>query len=283
MKSLNLGCGQRHHPAWVNVDFTTTGEGVIAHNLSQGIPFEDGTFDVVYHSHVLEHFSKTGAIAFLQECHRVLRPGGILRVVVPDLEQIARMYLEALDHASSGASEWSDHYEWILLELFDQTVRNQPGGEMLAYLYRSHIPNRDFIIDRCGTEAKKLMAMGALNQTSSAPSPAVSPLKRRIKQVYRLLRDRAYRREMFLKRFLGEEYTALEIGRFRLGGEVHQWMYDRYSLSQLLNQCGFESVKQQTALESYIPGWSAFHLDTEPDGSLYKPDSLFIEAVKPAT
>ncbi len=119
MNFLNLGCGQRFHPDWTNIDFSSTNEGVIAHNLNQGIPFPDNFFDVVYHSHVLEHFSKAEAELFLKECYRVLRPKGIIRVVVPDLENIAKTYLTALEKIDSGDYEWIANYEWILLEMFD--------------------------------------------------------------------------------------------------------------------------------------------------------------------
>ena len=81
--------------------------------------------------------------------------------------------------------------------------------------------------------------------------------------------------------FLGEEYETLKIGRFRQQGEVHQWMDDRFSLKCLLNECGFVDVIQRNASESYLPDWSSFNLDTEQDGSIYKPDSLFMEAIKP--
>jgi hypothetical protein len=59
-------------------------------------------------------------------------------------------------------------------------------------------------------------------------------------------------------------------------------MYDRYSLSKLLTQCGFHQIVQRSPTDSYIPNWSQFCLDTELDGSVYKPDSLFMEAIKPA-
>jgi hypothetical protein len=49
----------------------------------------------------------------------------------------------------------------------------------------------------------------------------------------------------------------------------------------LLQHCGFEQVQHRTAHESAIPNWSRFNLDTEPDGSVYKPDSLYLEAIKP--
>ncbi|MBW4649279.1 MAG: methyltransferase domain-containing protein [Kastovskya adunca ATA6-11-RM4] len=280
MNYLNLGCGRRFHPGWTNVDFVSTGENVVAHNLTQGIPFPDNSFEVVYHSHVLEHFPKAAAESFIRECDRVLRPKGVLRVVVPDLEQIARTYLTALEQANQGSQEWQANYEWILLEMYDQTVRSSSGGEMAAYLSQADIPNQEFILKRCGTEAKILIEAARQQQTSSVVPE--SQLKYLLKRLYRFLRYPNFRRELLIKSLLGKEYNALQIGRFRQGGEVHQWMYDRYSLTRLLKKCGLDSIIQRTATESYIPDWTSFNLDTEPDGNVYKPDSLFIEAIKPA-
>ena len=280
MNYLNLGCGSRSHPEWTNVDFTSTSDRVLAHNLTQGIPFPDASFDVVYHSHLLEHFPKAEAESFLKECCRVLRSQGILRIVVPDLEQIARSYLTALEKASSDSEEWQANYEWILLEMYDQAVRNNSGGEMAAYLFREHIPNQEFILKRCGTEAKNLIEIGhklRQNQTMQRESH----FKRYLKQVYRYLRYSSYRRDMLLKLILGKEYRTLQIGRFRQSGEIHQWMYDHYSLSALLKKCSLTDIIQRSATESYIPDWTRFNLDTEIDGTVYKPDSLFMEALKP--
>ena len=278
---LNLGCGRRYHSDWTNVDFKSTGEGVIAHNLNQNIPFPDESFDVVYHSHLLEHFSRSNAEIFLKECYRVLRPQGVLRVVVPDLEQIARTYLTALEKADAGSEEWHNHYEWILLEMYDQTVRNQSGGDMAAYLSRESIPNEKFIIERLGTEAKNLIEAGKRRRQKPEATKAIENRPKRLaKEFYRFLRYPNHRRELILKQLLGSEYKALQIGRFRQGGEVHQWMYDRYSLSVLLNKIGLEKVKQCSAKESYIPNWTSWNLDTEPDGEIYKPDSIYVEGIK---
>ena len=68
MKYLNLGCGSHYSTAteWTNLDFTSLDNNVIAHNLLIGIPFEDNSFDLVYHSHVLEHFSKEDGETFIE-------------------------------------------------------------------------------------------------------------------------------------------------------------------------------------------------------------------------
>ena len=63
-------------------------------------------------------------------------------------------------------------------------------------------------------------------------------------------------------------------------GELHRWMYDRHSLGQLLLQAGFRNVERQSAVTSLIAGWTEFQLDSNTDGSVYKPESLFMEGMK---
>ncbi len=279
-KYLNLGCGKRTHRDWTNVDFVATPPDVVAANLTEGVPFADGSFDAVYHSHVLEHFSKKQAPAFLQECFRVLRPQGVIRIAVPDLEQIVRSYIFALEQAASGSLEAATNYDWLMLELFDQVVREQPGGNMAAYLFQEHIPNESFILKRSGTEAKKLIEAGRSQQKPASPHW----LKDILRSTRRLVMDSSYRQDAILQLLLSSsDYRSLQIGRFRQGGEVHQWMYDRFSLTHLLQQCGFEGAMQRTAHESSIDDWTSFDLDTEPDGTIYKPDSIYFEAIKPST
>ncbi len=58
-------------------------------------------------------------------------------------------------------------------------------------------------------------------------------------------------------------------------------MYDRYSLKMLLTSAGFDQAKQCRADESAIQGFNDDPLDIEPNGSIRKPDSLFMEALKP--
>lgn len=274
MKCLNLGCGTRFHPDWVNLDSVAHSETVIKHDLRKGIPFEDRSFDVVYHSHVLEHFSYEAGRQFILECYRVLRPQGILRVVVPDLEQIARTYLLALENSLAEDPIWQANYDWMLLELFDQCSRNQSGGDMALYFSQPTIFNIDFIIQRIGTEANYIKAMVEAQQ-SPKPHPVPRSWKAAVKHSLWQLRELLYRL------LLRSDYTALQIGRLRQSGEIHYHMYDRYSLKRLLDNCGFVNIQLCSATHSQIPDWAATHLDTEPDGHIYKPDSFFMEAQRP--
>ena len=211
-----------------------------------------------------------------------LVPGGIIRIAVPDLESIAKTYLHALNKAADREEEWAAHYEWMYLEMYDQTVRNSSGGAMAEYLMQQDVVNEEFVFNRCGVEAQKLreIARRRLTNTSSNDTPISTESLRKIKNMLaRVKLLPIYARELILKNLLGAEYEALKIGRFRLSGEVHQCMYDRYSLRCLLASNGFVEIVQRSAKESYIPCWSSYNLDTEPDGSIYKPDSLFMEAI----
>jgi len=273
MKFLNLGCGNRYNTDWVNIDFKSSSKLVIEHNLLNGIPFPGEEFDVVYHSHVLEHFSKTQAVTFLKECHRVLKSGGIIRIAVPDLEKIARSYLENLDRALQGDFEASKNYEWIMLELYDQAVRNFSGGNMAKYLYKPEI-NEAFVYERLGNEAKDIREAFFNKQGTSDTEIGVIP----VSKARKFFKMEFYRNK--LKQFLfPEELKFIELGKFRLGGEVHQWMYDRYSLTKLLTELDFIEIDVKPAFDSNIPEWNKFELESK-NGLVFKPDSLFIEGIK---
>ncbi len=157
-----------------------------------------------------------------------------------------------LDGSLRGDVEAQKKYEWIVIEMFDQMVRDQSGGEMLKYWQQNPMPAEKFVIERVGSEAlnaiHRLRISPVSHGAASVPEGSADPGK---------------------------------IGSFRISGEVHQWMYDRYSLKGLLETAGFSAIKQCRADESAISEFNSYLLDIENDGSVRKPDSLFIEAVKP--
>jgi predicted SAM-dependent methyltransferase len=270
---LNLGCGNRFHPAWINVDLAPRDPSVLAADLSRGIPYPDASFDVVYHSHVLEHIRREHAARFLRECWRVLKPSGILRVAVPDLERICRLYVDALERASDGCSSAAHEYDWMMLELFDQTVRERTGGQMSVCLRQNPLPAEEFILQRIGNEGRDLL--------SAFRAESNTNVGRRSKR-WRLS-STALRRALLRFLFGRQAAVAWEIGRFRLEGEVHQWMYDRFSLERLMRACGFDAPRVMSATASQIPNWGDYHLETAPDGAVHKPDSLVMEGRKAAS
>ncbi|HWH49454.1 MAG TPA: methyltransferase domain-containing protein [Burkholderiales bacterium] len=271
---LNVGCGLHFHPAWVNVDVVPASSEVIAVDVRKGLPFADRTFDAVYCSHVLEHLSQHQAAGLLEHMHRVLRPGGIIRIAVPDLETLTREYLRLLDHLNREPQASAADYDWIVLELYDQAVRSRSGGEMSGFLAAPNLPNREFVLSRIGAEAERAW------QAARAP-PATRVVDRiRARGLRWLLRAaRVSIAGVLIGVFGGRTAKAAYLeGVFRQSGEVHRWMYDSFSLGRALNVAGFVNARRCTAFESAVPGFSSYALDVDERKRIRKPDSLFMEA-----
>jgi predicted SAM-dependent methyltransferase len=115
MLKLNLGCGPQVVNGWVNVDYALGARlaaipvlssalrhtkvfrvdwdpNIRIHDLTKPLPWEDGTVDACYSSHTVEHMSRDQGAALVREAYRVLKPGGVLRIVVPDLVPIVDRY-----------------------------------------------------------------------------------------------------------------------------------------------------------------------------------------------
>jgi predicted SAM-dependent methyltransferase len=89
---LHIGAGTQRLPGWVNVDVFPAD---LAIDLRWGLPFSDGSARLVYMAHVLEHFNfEEEALFVVRELRRVLQPGGIARIVVPDLEKYFGAYVQ---------------------------------------------------------------------------------------------------------------------------------------------------------------------------------------------
>jgi SAM-dependent methyltransferase len=155
MVVLNLGCGSRTSPLCVNIDWSPylrlkqsrvgtalaltmlRGERrrrflalegtVVVHDLRRPLPAADGSVDAVYHSHVLEHLDRNRVGPFLTEVRRVLRVGGVQRVVVPDLEIRCRRYLAHLE-ACAEHPEKAPGHDAIIGEIVEQMVRREAVG-----------------------------------------------------------------------------------------------------------------------------------------------------------
>lgn len=257
MKLLNLGCGNRYHKSWINIDFVSKSGDIMAYNLLKGIPFDDNFFNVVYHCHLLEHFSKSQAVGFIEECYRVLKPKGVIRVGIPDLEAIVNNYQKYLRLALKGNKKAEANYDWIMLEMYDQCVRNISGGEMGKIYSTGNVSDPGFIYKRTGIK----IAENYLHKLIIFPF-TIDVINR------------------ILKFILGKGFEYHQLGKFRLSGEVHQWMYDRFSLARLLQQAGFKEIRVCSTRSSSITKWNSYYLDINRDGTVYKPDSIFIEAVK---
>lgn len=81
--------------------------------------------------------------------------------------------------------------------------------------------------------------------------------------------------------FRAEPPAPRAAARYAARGERHRWMYDRVSLVDLLTEAGFRDVVPRDALGSRIPDFAAARLDADESGRPRKPDSLYVEGVRP--
>jgi ubiquinone/menaquinone biosynthesis C-methylase UbiE len=103
---VNIGCGDGWvREGWLGMDYRARRmvyakkEGAprgydIDWNVLWGLPFENETVEAIYMSHVLEHFTYNESCFVTAECARVLRRGGRMRVVVPDLDLYVTKFVE---------------------------------------------------------------------------------------------------------------------------------------------------------------------------------------------
>ena len=98
---LHLACGRNIILTWVNVDLDDCAE-VIGWDLRKRLPIANGTVDFVYAEHFIEHISLDDGERLMRECHRVLKPGGVVRLSTPDLAFVVEKYQQG------DISEWAN-------------------------------------------------------------------------------------------------------------------------------------------------------------------------------
>jgi len=99
---LNLGSFiTMFYYGWINMDIIDLSDfakknGYIFKQLDvrNGLPFEDNSVDFIFSSHLIEHLSREEGLKLLKECHRVLKPNGVLRIATPDARKLMRDFLD---------------------------------------------------------------------------------------------------------------------------------------------------------------------------------------------
>jgi predicted SAM-dependent methyltransferase len=91
---IHLGCGDQDDARYINVDALPFSHVHHVHGVTTLPMFSDSSADLLYASHLLEHVSHKHALATLREWVRVLKPGGVLRIAVPDFDALIHVYQE---------------------------------------------------------------------------------------------------------------------------------------------------------------------------------------------
>ena len=170
MRLLNLGCGEKtsDREGVVNIDWSAMlrlrshplrravvplvlhgdrlaryralPDNILVHDLSRGIPFDSNSVDAVYHSHTLEHLDRDVAVDMLNEVLRVLKPGGVHRIVVPDFELRCRSYVEHLDTCDADPTQQAAHSGYVSA-ILEQSVRREAHGTSQQRPLRRRVEN----------------------------------------------------------------------------------------------------------------------------------------------
>ena len=282
------------------MDQSATSDEVQIHDLLTPLPFPNNFADAIYCSHFLEHLDEQSGINFLSECFRCLKNQGILRIVVPDFERLARDYLEILDQMKTGKNSETE-LQWMHLEIFDQFSRSRPEGEMGPFLSKLRNSENSFIRKRVGLAINNFKSSEKMLNKSEVKRNSIGFLRTLRKFIF----DSSYRTHFLMKYFFRRHYNEflihpsesfikeifwmfvpslsykqLKESAFRSSGEVHLQSFDYFKLKKLMIKVGFSKVTQKDAKESAIANWTFYELDTTYDGLQRKADSLYVEARK---
>jgi len=154
---INIGCGLSGISGWHNLDNSPTillsrvpvvrnilrtpawPKDVQRYDVRKGLPFLDNSVKFIYLSHSFHQFTRDESLALARKCWQVLQPGGVMRVVVPDLERVAREYLADPDPLASEKvlKRVSLHHSWRDFLHPGSSVTQMFDGRSLVQMLRS--------------------------------------------------------------------------------------------------------------------------------------------------
>ena len=107
-KKLHLGASDSSLTGWLNSDMIPTDGSIVYLDVTRRFPMNDNTFDYVMAEHMIEHVPYNDAVSMLQECRRVLKPGGRIRLATPDLEVLIGL------HSLEKTEPQKQYIEWVV-------------------------------------------------------------------------------------------------------------------------------------------------------------------------
>src|SRR5262245_53012187 len=94
---LNVGCGTDYKKSWINIDNNSDNnidKLDLNWDLRNPMPYKENSVDYIFNEHFIEHLTTDEAQAAIKDFMRVLKPGGVLRIAMPDLEEAVKIYNE---------------------------------------------------------------------------------------------------------------------------------------------------------------------------------------------
>ena len=159
---LNIGCGPIQPDGWTNIDGSnraklaskvpwldralvalrllppTEFDGqTVAIDVRKRLPFAENSIAAVYGGEILEHFTQAQAVKFLDECFRVMMPGGVLRIRVPDNFGFWRRYVTEFEEAfARPRGDWTTSHERFVKMFFNDICVSRPWLNSMGHYHK---------------------------------------------------------------------------------------------------------------------------------------------------
>lgn len=144
---LHLGCGEKYLPGYKHMDVRGGSHIDYIGNAENLEMFEDESIEELYACHLLEHIKRANLLDVLREWNRVLIPGGILRIAVPDFESIVKVYLkdgnlsQLMGLLYGGQNyEYNFHYQTFDLAFIKEKLESVGFTDVKRYDWKEFIP-----------------------------------------------------------------------------------------------------------------------------------------------
>lgn len=143
---LHIGCGKRYIPGFIHIDIRKFPHIDYVASVDKLNMFKDKSVDLIYSCCLLEHFKRYETENVLKEWYRVLKPGGILRLSVPDFEKLIEVYLKYHDlklvlGALVGRQDYPEntHYMVFDFEILSELLKKVGFKRVYRYDWRKTI------------------------------------------------------------------------------------------------------------------------------------------------
>jgi predicted SAM-dependent methyltransferase len=118
---LHLGCGTKHIKGYTNIDIRYLPKVDEVNNIKFLRNYKENTVDTIYACHVLEHFSRWDYENVLRRWYEILKPGGILRVAVPNFESVCEYYnitknLQNVMGILYGGQDYNENFHYVIFD-----------------------------------------------------------------------------------------------------------------------------------------------------------------------
>lgn len=130
VRKLHLGAGPGSPPGWLSTDVTPVSDKVVRLDATAAFPIADATFDYVFSEHMIEHLSWHAGLAMLEECRRVLKPGGTIRVATPDMAMLLGLY-------GAQRTPLGDRYVRWIVDRFMPGIRTYSAAFVINNAFRN--------------------------------------------------------------------------------------------------------------------------------------------------